>query len=43
MTLQGGSFNTRQRDIDNGIVVETCNVCHGSGREFDVTDVHDIP
>lgn len=43
MTLQGGSFSTTQEAIDNGTVVETCNVCHGEGRESDVTIVHDIP
>ena len=43
MTLQGGSFNTTQEAIDEGQVVETCNVCHGTGRDFDVTEVHDIP
>jgi OmcA/MtrC family decaheme c-type cytochrome len=43
MTLQGGSFSTTQEAIDSGKVVETCNVCHGAGREFDVTAVHDIP
>jgi OmcA/MtrC family decaheme c-type cytochrome len=42
MTLQGGSFATSQQAIDSGDVVETCNVCHGSGSEFDVTDVHAI-
>ncbi|MEZ5503297.1 MAG: OmcA/MtrC family decaheme c-type cytochrome [Halioglobus sp.] len=43
MTLQGGNFNTSQEAIDSGQVVETCNVCHSSGKEFDVTAVHDIP
>ncbi|CAA0122580.1 Uncharacterised protein [Halioglobus japonicus] len=43
MTLQGGSFSTTQAAIDAGTVVETCNVCHGAGRDADVTEVHDIP
>ena len=43
MTLQGGSFSTTQAAIDSGTVVETCSVCHGEGRDADVTQVHDIP
>jgi hypothetical protein len=43
MTLQGGSFSTTQAAIDNGTVVETCNVCHAPGKIADVTSVHDIP
>ncbi|MCB1688437.1 MAG: OmcA/MtrC family decaheme c-type cytochrome [Halioglobus sp.] len=43
MTLQGGSFSTTQEAIDDGTVVETCSVCHGAGRDADVTEVHDIP
>jgi OmcA/MtrC family decaheme c-type cytochrome len=43
MTSQGGSFNTTQEAINAGTVVETCNVCHASGRVSDVSVVHDIP
>jgi OmcA/MtrC family decaheme c-type cytochrome len=43
MALQGGSFSTTQQAFDDGNVVETCNVCHGVGREADVTAVHGIP
>ena len=42
MTLQGGSFDTTQEAIDTGKVVETCNVCHGEDREFDVEKVHNV-
>jgi OmcA/MtrC family decaheme c-type cytochrome len=43
MTSQGGNFSTTQEAIDDGTVIETCNVCHGAGRDYDVTTVHDIP
>lgn len=43
MTLQGGNFSTTQAAIDNGTVVETCNVCHAPGKIADVSSVHDIP
>lgn len=43
MMLQGGNFNTTQAAIDDGTVVETCNVCHAAGRTSDVSVVHDIP
>ena len=43
MVTNGGSFSTSQEALDNGTVVETCNVCHGTGRVADVTEVHDIP
>ncbi len=47
MNLNGGSFNARQTSdgtlIDNdtnGIVIESCEVCHGPGRIADVAVVH---
>ena len=47
MNLNGGSFNARQASdgtlIDNdtnGIVIESCEVCHGPGRIADVAVVH---
>ncbi len=43
MVANGGSFNTTQGALDSGKVVETCNVCHASGRVADVTEVHAIP
>lgn len=42
MTINGASFNTTQAAIDSGSVQETCNVCHGTGRDSDVSTVHDI-
>ncbi|MBK6739043.1 MAG: OmcA/MtrC family decaheme c-type cytochrome [Haliea sp.] len=42
MVLQGGSFNTTQAAIDDGTVVETCNVCHAAGRTSDVSVVHGL-
>jgi OmcA/MtrC family decaheme c-type cytochrome len=42
MVNMGGSFSTSQEAIDAGDVVETCNTCHGAGRDFDVTSVHNV-
>jgi OmcA/MtrC family decaheme c-type cytochrome len=47
MTLNGGSFNASQ-DVDgrlvdldtNGLVVESCEVCHDEGRTADVAVAH---
>jgi len=48
MTINGGSFNARQDadgslvDLDtNGVVVESCEVCHNAGRIADVAIAHD--
>ena len=38
----GASFSTTQADLDAGNVVETCEVCHGSDRSFDVELVHGL-
>ncbi|MEZ5573087.1 MAG: OmcA/MtrC family decaheme c-type cytochrome [Halioglobus sp.] len=43
MVSQGGNFATTQAAIDSGEVLETCTVCHGTGRVADVAEVHDIP
>jgi OmcA/MtrC family decaheme c-type cytochrome len=40
MTSNGGSFDTTQKAIDDGEVVEQCTICHGSGRDADVAKVH---
>lgn len=31
-----------QTDVDNSLYVESCGVCHGSGRDFDVSRVHGL-
>ncbi|MEH6587641.1 MAG: OmcA/MtrC family decaheme c-type cytochrome [Halioglobus sp.] len=40
MSSNGGNFATTQAAIDSGEVVEECSVCHGSGRNADVSEVH---
>jgi OmcA/MtrC family decaheme c-type cytochrome len=43
MTQNGGaSFDTSQQDVDNFVVIETCQFCHGPGSIKDVKDVHEI-
>jgi OmcA/MtrC family decaheme c-type cytochrome len=42
MTSNGGSFATTQAAIDSGEVIEECSVCHGTGRNADVAEVHGI-
>jgi OmcA/MtrC family decaheme c-type cytochrome len=42
MEQNGASFATSQQAIDNGDVVEQCEVCHGSGRSADVREAHGI-
>jgi OmcA/MtrC family decaheme c-type cytochrome len=42
MEDNGGSFSTSQAAIDSGEVVETCDVCHGSGRDADVAVKHNV-
>jgi OmcA/MtrC family decaheme c-type cytochrome len=41
MTENGGSFSTTQQAIDEGEVVEQCEICHGEGRSAAVEIVHD--
>ncbi|MBD1390270.1 OmcA/MtrC family decaheme c-type cytochrome [Neiella sp. HB171785] len=40
MEQNGASFATSQAEIDAGVVLEQCSVCHGSGRVYDVEVVH---
>jgi len=42
MVALGGSFEASQADIDDGIVVETCNTCHATGRSADVAELHGL-
>ena len=42
METNGGSFSTTQRAIDDGEVVEQCELCHGSGKVADVSIVHGV-
>lgn len=35
-------FDVLQSDVDDGLVIETCGVCHGPGRIADVNLVHGI-
>ena len=39
-TTGGANFSTTQQAIDDGVVVESCSVCHGAGHPFDVGQVH---
>lgn len=38
----GASYTSSQQDIDEFIVVETCQFCHGDGQTADVKKVHQI-
>jgi OmcA/MtrC family decaheme c-type cytochrome len=38
----GAGLAVTQADVDNSIYVESCGVCHGSGREADVNRVHGL-
>ena len=40
MESNGGSFSTTQNQIDNGITIEQCTICHGSGKSYAVEKVH---
>jgi len=42
MKAMGGSFDTTQKALDDGDVVEQCDVCHGSGKDFDVAIKHNV-
>lgn len=42
MEQNGGSFAALQSDYDGQLYIETCSVCHGSGRLGDVMTVHGL-
>jgi len=42
MEVNGGNFSTSQADIDSGIVLEQCSVCHGKGRTYAIELIHPI-
>mgnify|MGYP000574225210 CR=1 FL=1 len=42
MELNGADFSTNQADLDNGLVIEQCSICHGAGRTYDVKKMHPI-
>ncbi|WNC69018.1 OmcA/MtrC family decaheme c-type cytochrome [Thalassotalea nanhaiensis] len=42
MESNGGSFSTTQSDIDNGIIIEQCQFCHGPGAPQDIAELHPI-
>lgn len=42
MELNGASFATSQADVDAGVVLEQCSVCHGAGRTYAVDVMHGL-
>ncbi len=40
MMQNGAAFNALQGELDAGVFVETCAVCHGPGRSADIEQVH---
>jgi OmcA/MtrC family decaheme c-type cytochrome len=40
MEFYDGNFNTTQKAIDNGEVVEQCNTCHATGKPDDAWEAH---
>jgi len=42
MEVNGANFSTTQADIDNGVVLEQCSVCHGKGRKYAVELIHPV-
>ena len=42
LQANGADFDTTQLEIDTGVVLEQCEICHGSGRAEDVSAVHPI-
>lgn len=42
MEMNGASFSTLQADVDSGVVLEQCSVCHGAGRTYAVDVVHGL-
>ncbi len=42
MTQNGSAFNALQDEFDSGVFVETCAICHGSGKTADLLTVHQL-
>lgn len=42
MLSLGGRFDTSQAAIDNGDVIEQCDLCHAAGRDHEVRRLHGI-
>jgi len=42
MEVNGGNFSTSQADVDSGVVLEQCSVCHGKGRTYAVELMHPV-
>ena len=42
METNGASFAATQADIDSGVVLEQCDLCHASGRSAAVELVHPV-
>jgi len=40
MEFYDGNFNTTQKAIDSGEVIEQCNTCHATGKPNDAWEVH---
>lgn len=42
MESNGASFATSQGDVDTGVVLEQCEICHGAGRTYSVESAHGL-
>ncbi len=42
MEANGGNFSTTQAAIDAGTVIEQCDLCHGEGRTYPVSELHGL-
>lgn len=42
MEANGGNFSTTQADVDGGVVIEQCDVCHAEGKVYSVSSRHGL-